>query len=266
MIILRDLDVRFGAGAHATHAVKELSLSFGSGVAYGLVGESGCGKTTVLRAIAGLIPNWTGQIEIAGQLQEKTRDKAFYRKVQMVFQDPYASLHPRQTVDEVLAEPLKVHGLDAIDRRVLDALDDVNLDGEVRYRYPHELSGGQRQRVALARALILRPEILLLDEPTSSLDTQVQAEILHLLGRLQSHYGLTYLLVSHNLAVIAELCQWAAVMRDGRVEDVLRTADLADGAPANPYVQELLTASRGYTRPRAGKTTPIPGAPETRRE
>ena len=102
MIILRDLDVRFGAGAHATHAVKELSLSFGSGVAYGLVGESGCGKTTVLRAIAGLIPNWTGQIEIAGQLQEKTRDKAFYRKVQMVFQDPYASLHPRQTVDEAL--------------------------------------------------------------------------------------------------------------------------------------------------------------------
>ena len=176
------------------------------------------------------------------------RDAAFYRAVQMVFQDPYGSLHPRHTVDRALAEPLAIHGMGDADRRIETALEDVGLDASFRYRYPHQLSGGQRQRVAIGRALILEPRLLLLDEPTSALDVSVQAEILNLLSRLRREHGFTYVLVSHNLAVVAHMCSRLAVMQNGLIVEELTIDQLRSGTPSHPYTRQLLQASLGYDR------------------
>jgi peptide/nickel transport system ATP-binding protein len=157
-------------------------------------------------------------------------------------------LHPRQTVDRALAEPLAIHGIGDVDRRIERTLVDVGLDASFRYRYPHQLSGGQRQRVAIGRALILEPRLLLLDEPTSALDVSVQAEILNLLARLRREHGLTYVLVSHNLAVVAHMCDRLAVMQNGRVVENLTTDQLRAAAPSHPYTRQLLQASLGYDR------------------
>jgi len=176
------------------------------------------------------------------------RSKAFRRRVQMVFQDPYGSLHPRHTVDTIIAEPARVHGLDRIEERVVQSLEEVGLDASFRFRYPHQISGGQRQRVSIARALITGPDIVLLDEPTSALDVSVQAEVLNLLMRLRREHGLTYLLVSHNLAVIAHMCEALAVMQHGRIVETLQARQLRDRNPEMPYTRQLLTASLGYDR------------------
>jgi peptide/nickel transport system ATP-binding protein len=141
-----------------------------------------------------------------------------------------------------------IHRLDGADQRVVRALDDVGLGKRFRFRYPHQLSGGQRQRVAIARALILEPRVILLDEPTSALDVSIQAEVLNLLMKLQRERELTYLLVSHNLAVVAHVCDQLAVMQNGRIVEGLSAGTLAGGEPANPYTRQLLTASRGYDR------------------
>ena len=156
-------------------ALKGVTLDVQQGKSFGLVGKSGSGKSTILCAIAGLVPVHTGSIAVNGRPLQGRRDKAFYRSVQMVFQDPYGSLHPRQTVDRLLLEPLAIHGIGDSEPRILKALDEVGLGSGFRFRYAHQLSGGQRQRVAIARALILQPSILLLDEPTSALDASVQA-------------------------------------------------------------------------------------------
>jgi peptide/nickel transport system ATP-binding protein len=157
----------------------------------------------------------------------------------MVFQDPYGSLHPRQTVDRALAEPLIVHGMDDHERRILRALAEVALPAAVRFRYPHQLSGGQRQRVAIARALMAEPEVLLLDEPTSALDVSVQAEVLNLLADLQAERRLTYVLVSHNLAVVAHLCPLVGVMQGGEMVEMVTAEDLRAGRARHPHTQEL---------------------------
>jgi ABC-type dipeptide/oligopeptide/nickel transport system ATPase subunit len=248
MIEARDLSVTFGRGAHAVRAVDRVSFRVDEGESFGLVGESGSGKSTVLRALNGLVGGWTGRIAIAGRAAARRRDTAFYKLVQMVFQDPYGSLHPRHTVDRILAEPVAIHGLGDADRRIARALDEVGLGPRFRYRFPHQLSGGQRQRVAVARALILEPRVLLLDEPTSALDVSVQAEVLNLLQRLKRERGLTYVLVSHNLAVVGHMCQRLAVMNHGRIVEELSVAQLAEGRPAEPYTRQLLIASRGYDR------------------
>ena len=164
-------------------AVDDVSLDVAPGESYGIVGESGSGKSTILRAVCGLAPRTAGEIALRAEGSAPlpapgSRD--FRRQVQMVFQDPYGSLHPRQTVDRILAEPLAIHGIGDAERRIERALDDVGLGTGFRFRYPHQLSGGQRQRVAVARALILEPQVLLLDEPTSALDASVQAEVLNL--------------------------------------------------------------------------------------
>jgi peptide/nickel transport system ATP-binding protein len=166
----------------------------------------------------------------------------------MVFQDPYGSLHPRHTVDRTLAEPILIHGLRDHGARIERMLDAVGLGPGFRYRYPHQLSGGQRQRVAIARALMLEPKVLLLDEPTSSLDVSVQAEILNLLNDLRAARGLTYLFVSHNLAVIAHMCGRLAVMNRGCIVEEVPTTALATGALAHPYSRQLLNSSKGYDR------------------
>jgi peptide/nickel transport system ATP-binding protein len=244
MIEIEGLDVRFGD----FYAVRDVSFRVAEGEAFGLVGESGSGKTTVLKAIAGLIADWRGRVALAGTPLGHRRSKAFYREVQMVFQDPYGSLHPRHTVDRTLAEPLMIHGLGDAGARVGRALGAVGLGPSFRYRYPHQLSGGQRQRVAIARALMLEPRVLLLDEPTSSLDVSVQAEILNLLSDLRAQRRLTYLFVSHNLAVIAHMCERLAVMNGGRIVEEAATAALATGALADPYSRQLLKSSEGYDR------------------
>ncbi len=244
MVEAGDLHVRFGP----VHAVRGVSFKVAEGESFGIVGESGSGKTTVLRAIAGLYEEWTGSLRIDGRAVGKTRDRAFRKAVQMVFQDPYGSLHPRHTVDRVLAEPLAIHGLSDAQARIEAVLDAVGLGTSFRFRYPHQLSGGQRQRVAIARALILEPRLLLLDEPTSSLDVSVQAEILNLLGRLRTEHGLTYILVTHNLAVVAHLCERLVVMNQGRIVEDMAVEQLRARAPREAYTRQLLHASLGYDR------------------
>ena len=176
------------------------------------------------------------------------REKATARRMKMVFQDPYGSLHPRQTINDILMEPLAIPGLDRRESRVLKALEEVGLGIEMRFRYPYQISGGQRQRLAIARALILEPEILLLDEPTSALDVSVQAEILNLLKSLQRERGLTYLMVSHNLAVVAHMCERIAVMNRGRFAEELTTGQLRSATPSQDYTRQLLSASGRYDR------------------
>ena len=251
MIAVDGLSVTFGHGAAAIEAVRDVSFRVAEGAAFGLVGESGSGKSTVLRAVAGLIEGWQGGMAVAGTGLGRRRPRAFARLCQMVFQDPYGSLHPRHAVDRVLAEPIAIHGLDrgaGAERRIERALEDVGLGPAFRFRYPHQLSGGQRQRVAIARALVLEPRILLLDEPTSALDVSVQAEVLNLLARLRRTRGLTYVLVSHNLAVVAHMCDRLAVMNQGRVVEELTVDQLRAAEPREPYTRQLLRASQGYDR------------------
>lgn len=241
---IQGLNVWFGGAHDRVDAVRDAAFSVMEGESFGLVGESGSGKSTILRAITGLAPQWSGRISVEGRdLSGAKRDKPFFRTVQMVFQDPYASLHPRHTVDQVLSETLSLHGMDDIDGRVMTLLNDVGLGQRFRFRYPHQLSGGQRQRVAVARALAGEPDILLLDEPTSALDVSVQAEVLNLLTNLRAHRNLTYLMVSHDLPVIAHMCDQLAVMRNGEIVEVMTADTLRSGTPEHPYSQELLKAS-----------------------
>ncbi|AUU05123.1 TPA: ABC transporter ATP-binding protein [Raoultella planticola] len=212
-------------------AVSAASFSVEAGETFSLIGASGCGKSTILRVLAGLQREWRGGVQLFGtaiapgvRFQGELR-----RNVQMVFQDPYASLHPNHTLWRTLAEPLKIHGLDAIRQRVDTALEQVGLPADAARRYPHQLSGGQRQRVAIARALLLRPQLLLLDEPTSALDMSVQAEILNLLNRLKQEHGMTYLLVSHDADVIAHMSDRAAFMAEGVIQRFFNREALIQG-------------------------------------
>ncbi len=243
MISVENLNVWFGTGRDRVDAVKGATFAVKRGDSFGLVGESGSGKSTILRAITGLAPGWNGVITVDGQVIEGPREKAFYKKVQMVFQDPYASLHPRHSVDQVLGETLQLHGFTDIDACVVKLLDDVGLGGKFRFRYPHQLSGGQRQRVAIARALAPEPEILLLDEPTSALDVSVQAEILNLLADLREEHGLTYVMVSHDLSVVGHMCDQLAVMKDGEIVEIMGVDALRNMQAKHPYSQHLLEAS-----------------------
>jgi peptide/nickel transport system ATP-binding protein len=235
MIEVDGLRVAFD-GREVVHGV---SFQVSTGGSFGLVGESGSGKSTILRAMSGLNPDWSGRIAIDGQEMQPRRSREFYRRVQMVFQDPYGSLHPRQTVDRALSEPLLVHGMTGHDARTGRDLQDVALPSSVRFRYPHQLSGGQRQRVAIARALMSEPEVLLLDEPTSALDVSVQAEVLNLLRDIQDRRRLTFVLVSHNLAVIAHLCPMVGVMQGGELVETVSANDLRAGRVQHPHTAEL---------------------------
>jgi peptide/nickel transport system ATP-binding protein len=248
MIAVDDLNVTFRGAGREFRAVQNVSFDVAPGETFGIVGESGSGKSTILRAIAGLVPSASKRLEVNGQPASRRRSREDRRMLQFVFQDPYASLHPRQTVDDILREPLEIHHEDNIDERVTRAIADVGLSPLHRFRYPHQLSGGQRQRVAIARALILSPPILLLDEPTSALDVSVQAEILNLLGKLRQSYSLTSILVSHDLAVVAHLCNRIAIMQLGRLVEIITADDLRSGRVSADYTRQLIAASRGFTR------------------
>lgn len=240
-IILKDLDISYGA----TKVVKGVSFTVAQGESFALVGESGSGKSTVLNAIAGLATEWTGEISVLGQPRGRSVDRGFATRCQMVFQDPYGSLHPRKTVDSVLSEPLQIHGIGNRENRIKDMLAAVGLDPRFRFRFPHQLSGGQRQRVAIARALMLEPQVMLLDEPTSALDVSVQAEVLNLLKRLRREQGLTYLMVTHNLPVVSFMCDRMAVMNKGRIVEIAPASALHDGSFIDPYSRSLYAASGG---------------------
>ncbi len=243
-----DLWVTFASGPDRVDAVRGISFEVAEGESFGIVGESGSGKSTVLRAICGLAPTTGGRIALDGVPLATPRRPDFYRRVQMVFQDPYASLHPRHTVDKVLSEPLAIHRFGDREARVVRALEEVGLGRGFRFRYPHQLSGGQRQRVAIARALILEPRCLLLDEPTSALDASIQAEVLNLLERLRTERGLTYVLVSHDLAVIAHMCERLVVMQNGEAVEELTRDALRSRQAGRDYTRNLLRASEGFDR------------------
>ncbi|WP_170295135.1 ABC transporter ATP-binding protein [Paracoccus aestuariivivens] len=247
MIKVSGLNVTFGQGTKANHVVRGVDFGIGTGECFGLVGESGCGKSTILGAIAGRVKQWSGEIRINGEaVQQSRRELAQLRQQQIVFQDPFGSLHPRHTIGRVLSEPLEIHGISDRDVRIAKVLDQVGLPQRFRFRYPHQLSGGQRQRVAIARALILDPQILLLDEPTSALDVSIQAEILNLLKDLREERGLTYLLVSHDMAVVTHLCDRIAVMQKGKFVEVTTRAAMIKGDLSHPYTRLLRDGSLGY--------------------
>lgn len=243
ILTIKNLAIHFGKGRSSMTAVEDASFHVGRGESFGLIGESGCGKSTILRAAAGLNEDRDGSILFDGQDLPARRSRETLRAIQMVFQDPFASLHPRKMVQSVLAESVRLMGMDRPQGRIEDALLAVGLTPQFRYRFPHELSGGQRQRIAIARALIVEPRLLLLDEPTSALDVSVQAEILNLLNRLRHERGLSYLMVSHDIAVIAHMCDRIAVMKDGRILETLSSEQLRRGDVRETYTREFLAAS-----------------------
>ncbi|MDB5588190.1 MAG: Peptide transporter ATP-binding protein [Devosia sp.] len=239
MIQVDHLTVNFGPSV----AVRDVSFSVTQGESFGLVGESGSGKSTILRTIMGLNPDWSGSIKIDGQDTKSTSRTDLARRAQMVFQDPYASLHPRYVIGQAIAEPMRINKLPDPEKRTVELLDLIGLPGQFRFRFPHELSGGQRQRVAIARALALNPKILLLDEPTSALDVSIQAEILNLLNQLRRELNLTFVIVSHDLAVISYMCDRLMVMRNAEAVETLSREQLRSRDIAQSYTRELIAAS-----------------------
>ncbi len=243
MITVDTLDVVYGTKENRNHVVRDVSFRVNRGETLGIVGESGCGKSTLLRSLAGLESGWTGSISFEGNPVGKVRSRDELKLAQMVFQDPYGSLHPRHRIGRALAEPIRSMGLGDGWSKVPAALQQVGLPAHFAERFPHELSGGQRQRVAIARALILEPPILLLDEPTSALDVSIQAEILNLLADQRDEQNLTFVLVSHDLSVIAHMCDRVLVMQNGVFVDELTKADLEAGITHAAYSGELFESS-----------------------
>jgi peptide/nickel transport system ATP-binding protein len=273
-VVLAVEDVRISYGGprrswrrtDPSFAVDGVTLRARAGQAVGLVGESGCGKSTLARAIVGLLPLTSGNIEITGR-QWSSGNRAerarLRRTIQMVFQDPYASLNPRQSIRSILAEPLTVHRLyqrAGQARRVRELLDQVGLPQSLLDRYPYELSGGQRQRVGIARALTVEPKIIVADEPVSSLDVSVQAQIINLLADLRDELGLALLFIAHDLSVVKHLCDEVAVMRAGRIVEHGLAGDVF-GSPKHPYTRTLLAAVPGASAPKRDDVGSISTSP-----
>ncbi len=251
--LVRDFDLSgslfdrlFGRGARRiVRAVDDVSFSIRKGSTYGLVGESGSGKSTCARMMVGLIPPTSGEVLLDGRDIWQAGAAERRRKVQMIFQDPYASLNPRWRVGDIVAEPIKALGLASgrseIEGRVADLLERVRLDAGAMRKFPHEFSGGQRQRIAIARALSSQPEFIVCDEPTSALDVSVQAQVLDLMKRLQDEFGLTYLLISHNLAVVRTMADDVGVLNGGRLVEQGPVDEVFDD-PKDEYTRMLLSS------------------------
>ncbi len=236
-----------GAKKRIVHAVSDVSFALKRQETFGLVGESGCGKTTLGRLIVGLDPLTAGKIVIEGvefSRLHRRRLKAMRREVQMMFQDPYASLDPRMRVRNIVREPLAIHRmgtrLQQLDQ-VAELLNDVGLSEDVMDRLPHEFSGGQRQRIGLARALALRPKLIVADEPVSALDVSIRSHVLNLMNDLQLKYGLTYIVISHDLSVVRYISHRIGVMYLGKLVEVAPSSEIYT-APAHPYTKGLLGA------------------------
>jgi oligopeptide transport system ATP-binding protein len=237
----------FASGSSTVKAVDDVSFSLAEGQTLGLVGESGCGKSTTGRSVLRLIEPSEGSVRFMGQeltLLPEGQLRAMRRHMQMVFQDPYASLNPRMTIGEVLEEPLIVHQLHdraTRKRKVAEALDMVGLNPAYAARHPHEFSGGQRQRVGIARAIITRPKLVVADEAVSALDVSIQAQILNLLKDLQRDFGLTYLFIAHDLAVVRSMSDRIAVMQSGKIVEEGPAEEVYE-KPGHEYTKKLLTS------------------------
>jgi microcin C transport system ATP-binding protein len=259
LLRVRELNVRFttaktllGRVKSSFHAVQDVDFELERGQTLGIVGESGSGKTTIGHALLKLTAA-SGHIDLDGQPLANLNQKQFrpFRKrIQIVFQDPFGSLSPRMSIAEIVQEGLEIHTPDtpeAQDALVVQALTDVGLNPQDRHRYPHEFSGGQRQRVAIARALVLQPDLIILDEPTSALDRTVQKQVIELLQSLQRKYALSYIFISHDLAVVRALSHKLLVLQHGRIVEYGKAAEIF-AAPEQPYTRELLSAAFFYQK------------------
>jgi oligopeptide/dipeptide ABC transporter ATP-binding protein len=238
----------FGTEVGAVNAVNNVSFKIKKGETLGLVGESGCGKTTLGRSILRLIEPSSGEIIFNGENIVNYNDsqmRAVRRKMQIIFQDPYASLNPRMTIGDILAEPMDIHGLhtgpEERKARLLQLLSQVQLPSDALNKYPHEFSGGQRQRICIARALAVEPEFIVCDEPVSALDVSVQAQVVNLLMDLQKELGLTYLFIAHDLKVVEYISNRVAVMYLGNMVEVAESSELY-GHAKHPYTKALFSA------------------------
>jgi peptide/nickel transport system ATP-binding protein len=250
-------------------ALDHVSLSITRGDILALVGESGCGKSTLARALLGLTTVQHGNVQFGGALLESIAPRIIARSLQPIFQDPYSSLNPRRTLSEIIRRPLDVHAIGAPHERrtkVLEMMEQVGLPARLEHSYPNQLSGGQRQRAAIARAIIMRPQLLICDEPTSALDVSVQAQILNLLLDLRDELGLTYLIITHDLALVKHMATRVAVMYFG---EIVETGDARQifASPRHPYTQALLasaltiTPGAGVPDNRLGQSYPNPLEP-----
>jgi oligopeptide transport system ATP-binding protein len=225
-------------------AFRDVTIDIMKGETLGLVGESGCGKTTFGRTLSVLYPKTSGEILYDGRNVDSISNREFSRKVQMIFQDPYSSLNPRMTVGSIIREGLDIHKIgnnSERDARVFDLLDKIGLSSEHANRFPHEFSGGQRQRIGIARALAISPEFIVCDEPISALDVSIQAQIVNLLKKLQRETGVTLLFIAHDLSMVRHISDRVAVMYLGTVVELSGSAELYD-QPLHPYTRALLSA------------------------
>jgi oligopeptide transport system ATP-binding protein len=249
LVSIRDLVKHFPIddSDDVVKAVDGVSFDIREGETLGLVGESGCGKSTVGRCILRLHEPTSGEVVFEGRniigLPNKEM-QALRREMQIIFQDPYASLNPRLSILSIVSEPLKIHGVSSKQERigrVAELLSKVGLDPKYMHRYPHEFSGGQRQRIGIARALALNPKLIICDEPVSALDVSVQAQVVNLLQDLQQEFGLTYLFISHGLAVVEHISNRVAVMYLGKIVEIADSVELYEN-PLHPYTKALLSA------------------------
>lgn len=247
LITLSKVKKYFPSSLGALKAVDDVSFSIFKGETLGLVGESGSGKSTIGKSLLGLHPLTSGKIFFKNACITSLKNealKAFRRNIQMIFQDPFSSLNPRMTTKDILQEPLDIHSRGSSSekaKRVFQLLEQVGLDPTHIHRFPHEFSGGQRQRIGIARALALHPEFIVCDEPIAALDVSIQAQIINLLKKLQNEMGLTYLFISHDLAMVKYLCTQIGVMYLGQLVEIGPSKEVYEN-PLHPYTQALLSA------------------------
>ncbi len=262
MLIARSLVKKFSTKRGPLIAVNDVSIQIEEGQTLGLVGESGCGKSTLGRLLLRLIEPTSGSVHFDGVdilSLSASELKKWRQEAQIIFQDPYASLNPRMTVEDIIMEPLKIHRIEASPETIIQAMNQVGLNPEHRWRYPHEFSGGQRQRIGIARALILNPRLVICDEPITALDVSVQAQIVNLLQDLQQKLGLTYLFISHDLRMVKYIADHVAVMYLGQIVEQ-GPADQVFSNPQHPYTQALISAipTIDKAKPRQALTGELP--------